>query len=266
MTGGDLEAMESRVGVGGVSDAPQYKTMMSTMGAGAGQQRYGQSRLRGGAESLNNLWYQYGLAANNGQMGQNTFASRKGVAAGGAGGGSNAGAGLGASNQFVSYDYDYGDYGAAAGGGGATNLGGAANRRFSQYANYDYPNYGGLSRGYGASGAGAGGVSGLGVGYGGGYSPVSVVSGYGPSVCEDKGLNPALVLATLAGAALAFFIIYRQITQGGKRNLSPTANDFIEHVSNLVWSGKSVHDKSSRPRQSERLVSNCPNSNLLCHQ
>ena len=86
MTGGDLEAMESRVGVGGVSDAPQYKTMMSTVGAGAGQQRYGQSRLRGGAESLNNLWYQYGLAANNGQMGQNTFASRKGVAAGGAGG------------------------------------------------------------------------------------------------------------------------------------------------------------------------------------
>ena len=235
MNGGDLEAMESRVGVGGVSDSPQYKSMMS---AAAGQQRYGQTRLRGGAgggaESLNNLWYQYGMGGSNGQLGQNTFASRKGVAAGAsnnnaAGGG--GGGGLGASNQFLSYDYDYGDYG----GGSSSNLGGAANRRFSQYVNYDYPNYGGLSRQYGASGAG----SGLGVGYGG-YSPVSVVSGYGPSVCEDKGLNPALVLATLAGAALAFFIIYRQITQGGKRNLSPTANDFIEHVSSLVWSGKSL--------------------------
>merc|ERR1719430_2822915 len=84
-------------------------------------------------------------------------------------------------------------------------------------------------------------LGGSGGGYGGygasGYSPVNVVSGYGPGVSEDKGLNPALVLATIAGAALAFFVIYRQVTSGGKRNLNPTVNDFVEHLTNLVWSG-----------------------------
>ena len=76
---------------------------------------------------------------------------------------------------------------------------------------------------------------------GGGYSPVSVVSGYGPSVCEDKGLNPFLVLATLAGAGLAFFIIYRQITTGGKRNLNPSVTEFFDQAASLLWSGEYEH-------------------------
>ena len=64
------------------------------------------------------------------------------------------------------------------------------------------------------------------------------MSGYGPGVCEDKGLNPALVLATVAGAALAFFVIYQRVTSGGKRNLNPTVNEFLEHISSLAWTGE----------------------------
>ena len=223
MNSGDLSATESRL-----SEAPQYKTMMSL---GARQQLLGQSRLQAGAasaESLNNLWHRYGQqAALSNSGGQNTFSGRKGALA------ASTQAGAGAGNQFVSYDYDY-DYGGAAGAGG---LAGAGNRRFSQY--YDYGNYGGQagSRQYGA---GVGG-SGLGQAYGGGYSPVSVVSGYGPSVCEDKGLNPFLVLATLAGAGLAFFIIYRQITTGGKRNLNPSVTEFFDQAASLLWSGEYKH-------------------------
>ena len=240
----DLQAMESRLGVTGegVSDVPQYKQLMMSGLAGQ-QQRYGLSRLRGagaGGDSLNNLWQQYGAAGGAGQYGaagaggqyggaggssqysgagvgaQSNFASRNGALAGACNAASNQ-------NQFASYDYaDYGDYTNMA------NMGGA-NRRFGNYDVYDY---GGINRGYAGSSG-----SGLGVGYGG-YSPVSVVSGYGPSVCEDKGLNPALVLATLAGAALAFFIIYRQITTGGKRNLTPTPDEFLNYLANLVWSGE----------------------------
>ena len=217
----DLSAMESRL-----SEVPQYKSMMSQ-----GRQQLGQSRLQAGAgaESLNNLWHRYGqgLASSGGQ---NSFSGRKGALA------ANTQAGAGAGNQFVSYDYDY-DYGAGAGAGaGAGGLAGAGNRRFSQY--YDYSNYGGLagSRQYGGSGQGQ-----LGQGYGGGYSPVGVVSGYGPSVCEDKGLNPFLVLATLAGAGLAFFIIYRQITTGGKRNLNPSVTEFFDQAASLLWSGEYKH-------------------------
>ena len=70
---------------------------------------------------------------------------------------------------------------------------------------------------------------------------MSVVSGYGPSVCEDKGLNPFLVLAPLAGAGLAFFIIYRQITTGGKRNLNPSVTEFFDQAASLLWSGEYKH-------------------------
>ena len=98
----------------------------------------------------------------------------------------------------------------------------------------------------GASGFGNFGAGNVGLGrnsgYGGsgpsGYSAINVVSGYGPGVCEDRGLNPILVLATLAGAGLAFFIIFRQVTGGGKRTINPTVNEFLEHISNLFWSGK----------------------------
>ena len=219
---GDLSAMESRL-----SESPQYKSMM-TLGQ-ARQHGLGQSRLQGQAESLNNLWYRYGQGtggqAPGNSGGQSSFSGRKGALAGG-----NTQAGAG--NQFVSYDYDY-DYG-AGGGAGAGGLAGAGNRRFSQY--YDYNNYGG-----GLAGSRQHGGSGLGVGYGGGYSPVSVVSGYGPGVCEDQGLNPFLVLATLAGAGLAFFIIYRQITTGGKRNLNPSVTEFLDHGASLLWSGEYKH-------------------------
>ena len=230
--GGDLTALES--------SQAQYKTMMTGAAGGQQLQRYGVSRPRasqalGQGQDLNTLWQQYGTAGLGQRQQQSTFASRKGgVAGAGAGAGSlNTAAAANLNNQFVSYDYDY-DYGGAAGGlGGA----GAGNRRFGQYGNYDYSNYGGLGAGAGALNRGYGGGSGLGVGYGG-YSPVSVVSGYGPGVCEDKGLNPALVLATLAGAGLAFFIIYRQITTGGKRNLNPSVTEFLDHAASLLWSGE----------------------------
>ena len=224
MNSGDLSAMESRL-----SDAPQYKSMMSL--GQSRQQLLGQSRLQSqgaaSAESLNNLWQRYGQTSG----GQNSFSGRKGAL-----GGASTQAGAGTNNQFVSYDYDY-DYG-GAGAGVQGSLAGAGNRRFSQY--YDYGNYGGQagnSRQYGGSIGG----SGLGQAYGGGYSPVSVVSGYGPSVCEDKGLNPFLVLATLAGAGLAFFIIYRQITTGGKRNLNPSVTEFFDQAASLLWSGEYKH-------------------------
>ena len=198
-------------GISSSSEAPEYKNLMTW-----NNQRLGQSKLSssGDQASLNKLWYQYGLGTNGQQYGQqqSSYSSRLGEAAGAGNGALGAAGG----SQVLNYDYDYPDYG-------------ASNRRYGQYGGfYDYG-----SRSYGGAG------SGLGVGYGGGgYSPVSVVSGYGPGVCEDKGLNPFLVLATLAGAGLAFFIIYRQITTGGKRNLDPTLNEFFNHATMLLWSGK----------------------------
>ena len=210
----DLEAVESRL----LSEAPEYKKVMQ-----AGGSRLGQT-----ASNLNNLWLQYG------QNQALQYNSRKGL---GSGSDQSTTSGqLGAAYP----DYDYADYDYNLGGGFSGGL--AANRRqgglgglggLGGYGNLGQWDYAGsaLNRQYGGSG--------LGVGYGGaGYSPVSLVSGYGPGVCEDKGLNPFLVLATVAGAALAFFVIYRQITTGGKRNLNPTANEFFEHVSSLVWSGE----------------------------
>ena len=209
----DLQAVESRQ----VSEAGDYKSLLQGSGP-----RLGQTRLGSDSSNLNNLWLQYGQN----MYGQNMYNSRKGVGAATGEQTASSSESLGAAYD---YDYDYGDY---------SNLGGslAGSRRLglAGYGNVglmDYSRGLGLGRQYGGSG--------LGVGYGGGgYSPVSVVSGYGPGVCEDKGLNPFLVLATVAGAALAFFVIYRQITTGGKRNLNPTANEFLEHFSSLVWSGE----------------------------
>ena len=213
----DLEAVESRL----LSEAPEYKNLMQSGGA-----RLGQTRLGPDTSALNNLWLQYG----------NNLYNRKGV-------GSGSEQAATSSQLGAAYpDYDYADYDYNLAGGLSGGL--AANRRqglgglgglggqggYGNIGQWDYAGSG-LSRQYGGSG--------LGVGYGGaGYSPVSLVSGYGPGVCEDKGLNPFLVLATVAGAALAFFVIYRQITTGGKRNLNPTANEFFEHFSSLVWSGE----------------------------
>ena len=178
----------------------------------------GQSRVR---QQAGSLW-----------TGQQTAGLQGGLPSGGRQAGLQGGlqnrAGLqGAAASPALYDYDYPDYSSGPGrrfGGGLGDYGGGGM--------YGYGGYGGgAGRGYGGSGAGYGAS-------GGGYSPVSVVSGYGPGVCQDQGLNPFLVLATVAGAGLAFFLIYRQITTGGKRNLRPGANDFVEHISNLIWSGE----------------------------
>ena len=237
--GGDsLVAMESRITTNDMlgqtgGGAPNYgmlgyRNMMLAKQAQQ-QQTLGQSRQRG----------------SQGGLGQNSFSQRSGGV---------AGLTDSAANQIPAYT-DYQDYG----GVGASGVGsyGTANRRnqgFSGYGNYG--NYGNVNRGLGFSsprslgGVGASGFGNYGAGnvglgrnsgYGGsgsGYSPINVVSGYGPGVCEDRGLNPILVLATLAGAALAFFIIYRQVTSGGKRTINPTVNEFLEHISNLFWSGK----------------------------
>ena len=99
------------------------------------------------------------------------------------------------------------------------------------------------SSGYGHSGGGGGGY-----GHGGGYTPINVLgSGYGSAVCEDEGLNPALVLATLVGSAVAFAVLFRQVTLGRrKRNFGGSAaesindgfNNIIELFSDYAWKGK----------------------------
>lgn len=97
-----------------------------------------------------------------------------------------------------------------------------------------------LNRNYGGGGGGTGyGSSGYGGG-GGGYAPVNLASGYGPGVCEDKGLNPVLVLATLAAAAVAFALIYRQVTAGGRKLKKPptSVQDYVDILADLVWSGE----------------------------
>ena len=236
--GDNMVAMESRITtndmLGQTGSAPNYgmlgyRNMMLAKQAQQ-QQTLGQSRPRG----------------SQGGLGQNSFSQRSGCVAGMADT---------AANQIPAYT-DYQDYG----GVGASGVGayGTANRRnqgFSGYGNYG--NYGNVNRGMGyssprslgglgASGFGNYGAGNVGLGrnsgYGGsgpsGYSAINVVSGYGPGVCEDRGLNPILVLATLAGAGLAFFIIFRQVTGGGKRTIDPTVNEFLEHISNLFWSGK----------------------------
>jgi hypothetical protein len=115
--------------------------------------------------------------------------------------------------------------------------------------------------GYGAGGTGAGygygnnqwnngyntnsrgGYGGGGSGYGGGYGPVNVLSG-GGAVCEDKGLNPTLVLLTLVGAAVAFAVLFRQVTLGGKkrkRNFNDEDDDsegFLASLGDLAWNGE----------------------------
>ena len=103
--------------------------------------------------------------------------------------------------------------------------------------------YGGFN---GVSGAGArfGGGSGYGGG-GGGYTPVNVLgSGYG-AVCGDEGLSPALVLGTLVGSAVAFAILFRQVTLSRKkrRDFSNDDDSFgfdgvVGWLGDLAWNGE----------------------------
>ena len=115
---------------------------------------------------------------------------------------------------------------------------------YGSYLNYDYGTTGGsgVRRSNGlTSGAGFG-LTGLGAktsGYGGGssgYSPISVVSNYGPGACEDEGLNPALVLATLAGAAVAFYLIYTKLTGITGRKIQ--TDNIVPYIASLVLAGK----------------------------
>ncbi len=135
-----------------------------------------------------------------------------------------AGGGVGISGYGVGGGYGYG------GGGG--------------YGGYD------RSSGYGHSGGGYGGHSGGGYGGGyGGYTPINVLSsGYG-AVCGDEGLNPALVLATLIGSAVAFAVLFRQVTLGRRKRrnfpdedpISSGFNNIIEIFSDQMWKGKEIN-------------------------
>ena len=134
--------------------------------------------------------------------------------------GANAVGGTGSAN----FDYDY----------SASQV---PNRRFSNGGLSSYSNVGMTGAGgYGTTGLTRNGYGGSGSGYG--YTPVSYATDYA-TTCEDKGLNPALVLATLAGAAVAFALIYRQVTIGRSLKAGPpTAKQFIDYLSDAVWSGE----------------------------
>ena len=182
-----------------------------------------------GDGSINYNMYGYrNLAADGGQNRLNGFGQRAGLATSGggavAGGGGGVGGGGGGLNQAAAGQYlDYADY-----GGGGVATGGLANRRRGG---------GGMmtrSSGYGSGGGG---------GYG--HQNVNFLSeAYG--MCEDEGLNPALVLATLAGAAVAFLVLFNQVGGFGRKKRSalkysaglPSASEFIEYLSSAAYVGK----------------------------
>jgi hypothetical protein len=98
------------------------------------------------------------------------------------------------------------------------------------------------SSGYGggSSGYGGGGQSGYGGGSGYGGSPVSVVSGYGPSQQCESGINPLLALLTLAGAAIGFYYIFIKLTMStGRRNFGNSATMF-ESIADMTWIGQTT--------------------------
>ncbi len=87
------------------------------------------------------------------------------------------------------------------------------------------------SSGYG------GGHSGYGSGHSGYGGPVSVVSGYGPSQQCESGLNPLVVLLTLAGAAIGFYFIYIKLTMSGGRTFGGTGGNLVDSVADIMWIG-----------------------------
>jgi hypothetical protein len=81
------------------------------------------------------------------------------------------------------------------------------------------------------------GLVGLGSSGYGGYEPTSVVSGYGygPSQQCKTGLNPLLVLLTLAAAAAGFYFLYTKITKIAGRKKRDLID--MDQVSEFVFAG-----------------------------
>ena len=78
-------------------------------------------------------------------------------------------------------------------------------------------------QGYGHSGSG----------YGGG-----VVSGYGPAISCQSGVNPLLALLTLAGAGLGFYFIYiKLINATGRKFGSHSFLQSFEDMADKIWIG-----------------------------
>ena len=265
-----------------------YRTLMTNNGANQYRQGlqygggFGGQNQYGGAMTSQN---QYGSpiankyvasAPGQSQYGGNSFAQRtggvnpadngsQGAVGGGqvdttaAGGETTAAGGLNQAANSLDYDYTDGSVGLnptnrriAGGGVGISGYGAGG-------GGYGGVGYGGYDRssGYGHSGGGFGGHSGghSGGGYGGGggggyggYTPINVISsGYG-AVCGDEGLNPALVLGTLIGSALAFAVLFRQVTLGRRKRrnfpdkdpISYGFDNIIEIFSDKMWKGKEV--------------------------
>ena len=70
----------------------------------------------------------------------------------------------------------------------------------------------------------------------GGYEPTSVVSGYGygPSQQCKTGLNPLLVLLTLAAAAAGFYFLYTKVTKIAGRKRRDLE---LDPISEFVYTG-----------------------------
>ncbi len=120
--------------------------------------------------------------------------------------------------------------------GNALGLGAGSGVRYSDLSansqNLVAAGYPGYPYYYGVNRVGYAEPSGWG---GGGYDDrVTYVSGYGPSRCSDDGLNPFLVLITLAGAAVGFYFIYNKLTMITGRK---TGDFFDNLVGDVIWAG-----------------------------
>ncbi len=127
--------------------------------------------------------------------------------------------------------------GGGGGSGGLTGMGGLAGlgNGLKSAATNAAGNLMALpSSGYGHSGGGYGHSGGGHSGYG---APVNVVSGYGPSQQCESGLNPLIVLLTLAGAAIGFYFIYIKLTMSGGRTFGGTGGNIVDTVADVLWIG-----------------------------
>jgi hypothetical protein len=247
----DLDSAESRINHADLAMLGGASGLRSSGLRSSGLRSMGASGLRSGG-GYRNLMLGGGSTRQLGQSRAVNAAAAYAAAdkAGGIVAGGNAAVGTtgaaAGSDGLLAADYD--DYGGMMTGPVVNNRRTAAAGLGGSYGNNL-----GLS-GYGIGGGGAGGTTGIlnrgygggsgyggsGYGGGGGYAPVNLASGYGPGVCEDKGLNPALVLATLAAAAVAFAVIYRQVTGGGRKFKKPptSVQDYVDIVADLIWSGE----------------------------